>query len=91
VLGEAAARGSLDIGKAEHHYLAGIALAEELEMRPLLARAHLGLGRLYLRAGDRDRAENHLLAARHLFSAMNMPLWLRQTATSLSELGITRE
>ena len=83
VLGEAAARGSLDIDKAEHHYLAAIALAEELEMRPLLARCHLGIGRLYLRAGDRDRAEDHLLTATRLFSAMDMPLWLRQAASSL--------
>ena len=78
VLGKAAARASLDIDKAEHHYLAAIALAEELEMRPLLARCHLGLGRLSLCAGDRDRAEDHLLTATRLFSAMDMPLWLRQ-------------
>jgi tetratricopeptide (TPR) repeat protein len=83
VLGEAAAHGSLDIDKAEHHYLAAIALAEELEMRPLLARNHLGIGRLYLRAGDRDRAADHLLTAPRLFSAMDMPLWLRQAASSL--------
>src|SRR5262249_47448968 len=87
VLGEAAARGSLDVGKAEHHHMEAITLAEELGMRPLLARCHLGIGRLYLRAGDRDRAEGHLLTARRLFSAMDMPLWLRQTALSLRELG----
>ena len=89
VLGEAAARNSLGIDKAEHHYLAAIALAGELEMRPLLARDHLGIGRLYLRAGDRDRAEDHLLSATRLFRSMDMPLWLRQAASSLSELGIT--
>ena len=87
MLGEAAARGALDIDKAEHHYLAAIALAEELEMRPLLARCHLGIGRLYLRAGDRDRADDHLLTATRLFSAMDMPLWLRQAASSLREVG----
>ena len=87
VLGEAAARGSLDSDKAEHHYLAAIALAEELEMRPLLARSHLGIGRLYVRAGDRDRAEDHLLTATRLFIAMDMPLWLRRAASALSELG----
>jgi tetratricopeptide (TPR) repeat protein len=87
VLGEAAARGSLDIDKAEHHHLAAIALAGELEMHPLLARGHLGIGRLYVRAGDRDRAENHLLTATRLFIEMDMPLWLRQAASSLSELG----
>src|SRR5207245_1758441 len=87
VLGEAAARGSLDIGEAEHHYLAAVALAGELEMRPLLARGHLGIGRLYVRAGDRDRAEDHLLTATRLFIVMDMPLWLQQAASSLSELG----
>jgi hypothetical protein len=87
VLGEAAAHGSLDINKAEHHYLAVIALAAELEMCPLLARCHLGIGRLYLRTGDRDRAAAHHLTATRLFSAMDMPPWLRQAASSLRELG----
>jgi len=48
-----------DLDNAEDYYLAAIALAEELEMRPLVARGELGIGRLYLRAGDRDRAEDH--------------------------------
>jgi tetratricopeptide (TPR) repeat protein len=87
VLGEAAARGPLNIESAEHHYLAAIALAGELEMRPLLARSHLGIGRLYVRAGDRDRAEDHLLTAMRLFVEMDTPLWLQQVAASLSELG----
>ncbi len=87
VLGEAAACGSLDVDEAEHYYLAAIAQAEELEMRPLLARTHLRIGRLYVRASDRDRAEDHFLTAMRLFIAMDMPLWLRQAASSLSELG----
>ena len=87
VLGEAAACDTLSIDKAEHYYLAAITLAEELEMRPLLARNYLGIGRLYLRAGDRDRAEDHLLTATRLFSAMDMPFWIRQAASSLRELG----
>jgi tetratricopeptide (TPR) repeat protein len=91
VLGEAAARGARDIDQAEDHYLAAVTLAEELEMRPLLARCRLGMGRLHLRAGDRDRAENHLLAAKSLFTTMDMPLWLRQATSLLSELGLTKE
>ncbi|OLB10104.1 MAG: hypothetical protein AUH18_09030 [Candidatus Rokubacteria bacterium 13_2_20CM_69_10] len=86
MLGDASARGS-DVEKAEHHYLAAIALASELEMRPGLASGHLGIGRLYLPAGDRVRAEDHLLLATRLFVAMNMPLWLQRAVTSLSELG----
>jgi class 3 adenylate cyclase/tetratricopeptide (TPR) repeat protein len=76
VLGEVAGRDSRDIEKAEEaadHYRAAIALAEQLEMRPLLARAHVGIGRLYRRAGDRQGAEDHLQAATRLFIAMNMP------------------
>jgi tetratricopeptide (TPR) repeat protein len=87
VCGEAAAHGPLDIDKAEHYSLEAIVLAGELEMRPLLARCHLGIGRLYLHAGDRDRAADHLLTATRLFSAMDMPLWFRQAASSLRELG----
>ena len=87
VLAEAAAQGALESGDAEHHYLTAIALSGELGMRPLLARAHLGLGRMYLRAGARDHAEDHLLSAAREFIVMDMPLWLRQATTALSELG----
>src|SRR4029453_14290490 len=87
VLGDAAARDPLDIDKAERHYRAAIGLAGELEMRPLLARRHLGIGRLYLRAGDRDRAEDYLLTATRMFVAMDMPLWLQKSAAALAELG----
>jgi tetratricopeptide (TPR) repeat protein len=87
VLAEAAGRGPSDFDQAEHYYLAAIALAGELEMRPLLGRARLGLGRLYLRIGDRGRAEDHVLAAAHLFITADMPRWLRQVVSSLSELG----
>jgi class 3 adenylate cyclase/tetratricopeptide (TPR) repeat protein len=87
VLGETAARGAVDSGDAAQHYLTAIALSEELGMRPLLARAHLGIGRLYLRAGAPDRAEDHLLTATRQFITMDMPLWLRQATTTLSELG----
>jgi class 3 adenylate cyclase/tetratricopeptide (TPR) repeat protein len=87
VLGQAAARDSLGIDKAEHHYLAAVALAGELGMRPLLARSHLGVGCLYLRAGDHDRAEDHLLTAMRQFTASDMRLWIRHAAASLSALG----
>src|SRR5262245_32264291 len=56
-------------------------------MRPLLARAHLGIGRRYVSAGDRDRAEDHFLAATRLFITMDMPFWLRRVVSSLSQLG----
>ena len=78
-----------DIEDAEHHYLAAIALAEDMEMRPLLARTHLGIGRHYLRASDRDRAEKHLLTATRLFKAMDMPAGLRQVEQILRSHGLS--
>src|SRR5262245_24167706 len=87
VLGQVAARDPIDIDRAERHYQAAIALVGELDMRPLLARSHLGLGRLYVSTKDRERAEDHLLTATRLFVAMDTPFWLQQAVASLSELG----
>ena len=52
LLGDIAARGD----RAEHewalgYYAGALALAEELKMRPLVARVHLSLGRLHRRDG----------------------------------------
>lgn len=44
-----------DVEKAQAHYRAAIALAEELEMQPLLAQCHLGLGKLYRRMADSNK------------------------------------
>ena len=41
----------------------GLALAEELGMRPLVAHCHLGLGKLYRRTGDGAKAQEHLTTA----------------------------
>ena len=85
--GEAGAHGAFDIGEAEQHYLAAIALTAELRDASLLARSHLGIGRLYVRAGGRDRAEDHLLTATRQFIEMDMPFWLRHATASLAALG----
>ncbi|HXG04262.1 MAG TPA: hypothetical protein VNO23_12720, partial [Candidatus Binatia bacterium] len=69
------------------HYQAAAALAEELAMRPLLARCHLGLGCLYLEAGDEPRAEPHLRLAERLFSSLDMPLGRQAVAAALQVLG----
>ena len=41
-----------DVTTAAAHYGAAMTLASELEMRPLVAHCHLGLGRLYRRTGQ---------------------------------------
>jgi len=49
-----------DLESAEGHYTQALARANELEMRPLAAHCHLGLGKLFHRTGDRARAAEHL-------------------------------
>ncbi len=41
--------GAFDAEAAESHYRQALALGEELDMRPLVAHCHLGLGDLYMR------------------------------------------
>ncbi|HSE06217.1 MAG TPA: tetratricopeptide repeat protein, partial [Methylomirabilota bacterium] len=75
------------VGEAEAYYGQALALAEELEMRPLQARTYLGLGRLLRLAGDRDRAEDHLAKALGLLREMDMRFWLSRAAEELLHLG----
>ena len=64
LLGEIASlHDSPDISTAEAHYDAAITLASELEMRPLIAHCHFGLGRLYRRTGKCGQAQDHLTTA----------------------------
>ena len=55
-----------------------LALAEALGMRPLVARCHLGLGRLARRAGDAGTAARHLDAATALLHELGMTYWLER-------------
>jgi len=64
--------------QADGHYRDALALAEELGMRPLVAHCHLGLGKLYRRAGNRDEAREHPTTAISLYRDMDMRFWLEQ-------------
>jgi hypothetical protein len=48
--------GRPDVAIAASQYGAAITLASELEMRPLVAHCHLGLGKLDRRTGNREQA-----------------------------------
>ncbi|MFQ5946579.1 MAG: tetratricopeptide repeat protein, partial [Anaerolineae bacterium] len=76
-----------DAEKAEASYRQAMGLAEELEMRPLAARCHLGLGKLYSRTGDRPKAQEHLTTAATLLREMDMRFWLEQAEAELKGLG----
>ncbi len=88
LLGESAAHSDpTDVEKAENYYREAMALANELDMRPLVAHCHLGLGRLHRRLGDRLTAEEHLTSATALFREMGMQFWLDPAEKELKELG----
>jgi hypothetical protein len=57
-------------------YRQALALAAELHMRPLLAHCHQGLGRLYRRRRDHQRAQEHMTIATMMYREMDMRLWL---------------
>ncbi|MBI3456457.1 MAG: AAA family ATPase [Candidatus Rokubacteria bacterium] len=88
LLGEAVARRDrADPEAAEPYYRQALALADELGMRPLVARCHLGLGSLSQRAGDETHAEAHLATATALFREMDMGFWLAQVEAALGKAG----
>ena len=76
-----------DVATAEAHYGTAMALASELEMRPLVAHCHLGLGRLYRQTGKREQAHEHLTTATTMYREMDMRFWLQKAEKEMSQLG----
>jgi class 3 adenylate cyclase/tetratricopeptide (TPR) repeat protein len=72
-----------DARVAESHHLEALRLATELQMRPLVAHCHLGLGRLYRRTGKREQAEEHLQTATTMYREMDMRFWLEKADAEL--------
>ena len=84
LLGEITSRGDpLDAETAEGYYRQALTLATELEMRPLVAHCHLGLGKLYRRSGDHVQARQHLMTASAMYREMDMGFWLEKAETEL--------
>jgi DNA-binding SARP family transcriptional activator len=88
LLGEIAIHADrLDPVRGEARFREAQALAEPRGMRPLVARCHLGLGRLYQRTGDDERAREHLTVGTTMFREMGMTYWLEKAETERSELA----
>ena len=88
VLAESLLHGDVsDMAKAEDHYDHAMALANELRMRPLVAHCHVGLGKLYRRTGDYEKAKTHLANGVAMMREMEMGLWLEKAEAELKELG----
>ena len=62
----------LDAARAEQHFQDALAIAEDLGMRPVQAHCHLGLGKLYRRAGRTHDARSELNVAIDLYLSMEM-------------------
>jgi tetratricopeptide (TPR) repeat protein len=71
---------------AEVHYRHVLALTEELDMRPLQAHCHLGLGTLYAKLYQREQARAELDTAIEFYRAMDMTFWLPQAEAALAHV-----
>jgi tetratricopeptide (TPR) repeat protein len=76
-----------DVASAEAHYRQALALAEELEMRPLTAHCHLGLGRLYGRTGRGAQARAARTTAIDLYRTLGMTVWLPKAEAALAQVA----
>jgi len=71
-------RDRLDGAGAAAHYQEALALAKSHGMRPLTAQCHYGLGRLYRRIAQPQKAEEHFSAAAKLYRDLDMGFWLER-------------
>jgi tetratricopeptide (TPR) repeat protein len=76
-----------DAEVGEVHYRNALALAEPRGMRPLVAHCHLGLGKLYRRAGKREEALDHLTTATTMYREMDIGFWVEQAEAEMRALG----
>jgi tetratricopeptide (TPR) repeat protein len=88
ILGEIASRPDVrDVETAPGHYRQAMRLAGELEMRPLVAHCHLGLGKLYRCTGKAREAQEHLATATTMYGEMDMQFWLAQAEAEMRALA----
>jgi tetratricopeptide (TPR) repeat protein len=84
LLGDVAAHpDQFDAERGETHYRRALVLAEGLGMRPLVAHCHLGLGKVYLRTGAREQAQEHRATATTMYRNMGMTHWLERAEAEL--------
>jgi class 3 adenylate cyclase/tetratricopeptide (TPR) repeat protein len=86
LLGEiAASREPPAAEQAEDHYRQALSIVHELELRPLQAHCHLGLGKLYRRVGRSDEARAELATAVAMLREMGMMFWLPEAERELAQ------
>jgi class 3 adenylate cyclase/DNA-binding SARP family transcriptional activator len=85
LLGEVTVGRSDPAKAAEGHLRDALARAEKLGMRPLVARCHLGLGKLARRTRKRRDAQDHLTTAATMCREMGMRFWLEQAEAEMRQ------
>jgi predicted ATPase/class 3 adenylate cyclase len=86
LLGEIGLRGDTPPATALGAYRDALDLAGLLDMRPLAALCHLGMGKLHQRMGPPERAREHLTTAAAMLRRMGMRLWLEEAEASLATM-----
>ena len=86
LLGEIHAGRAGDLQQAEDFYHQAMSVADELGMRPLVARCHLDLGVLYRDTGRLPETHPELSAAIDLFRTMEMTFWLKRAEAELAKI-----
>ena len=66
----------LQTDKAEGCMLKGVKIGRELRMKVMYSIGYLALGQLYLNAGEKEKAMDHLKQSEGLFREMGMDYWL---------------
>jgi tetratricopeptide (TPR) repeat protein len=87
LLGDILGYDSAHMEQAGDSYRQALALATELEMRPLVAHCHLSLGKLHGSTGEHEDARAHLATAGTLYREMDMPFWREQAGVEMSGMG----
>jgi tetratricopeptide (TPR) repeat protein len=78
---------SLNPKQAGENYGQALALARELNMRPLVAHCHLGMGRQYQCTGRDSEGKVEISRARDLYREMDMQFWLEQAEVAMRGLA----
>jgi tetratricopeptide (TPR) repeat protein len=76
----------LDAEMCKVHYRQALALAGPRGMRPLIARCHLGLGKLFRHTDRWQEAQEHLTTAAMMCREMEMRYWLEQAEEEIGQV-----
>jgi tetratricopeptide (TPR) repeat protein len=87
LMGETEARDPSNLDRAAAHYREAMTISRTLDLRPLIAHCHFGLGKRARLAGDRNEARDDLAMATKLWRDMDVRFWFEQAEAALLQLA----